>query len=315
MGVVMMEQLLWTEKYRPKKIEDCILPERLKTPFQEYVNQGKIPNLLLSGGAGVGKTTVAKAMCEEIGCDVMVINGSDESGIDTFRVKIKNFASSMSLAGGRKVIIIDEADYLNPNSTQPALRNAIEEFAGNCSFIFTCNFKNRIIDPLHSRCAVIDFQLKNNEKSQMAAQFFKRIQQVLQSENVEYDDKVIAELVKKHFPDFRRVINELQRYSQFGKIDSGILAQIVDVSINDIIKFIKEKDFGAIRKWVASNDVDATTFFRKLYDNLYEVLKPQSIPQAVLILADYQYKQAFVADQEINTVACLTELMVGCEFK
>ena len=310
-----MEQLLWTEKYRPKKIEDCILPERLKTPFQEYVNQGKIPNLLLSGGAGVGKTTVAKAMCEEIGCDVMVINGSDESGIDTFRTKIKNFASSMSLAGGRKVIIIDEADYLNPNSTQPALRNAIEEFAGNCSFIFTCNFKNRIIDPLHSRCAVIDFQLKSNEKSQMAAQFFKRIQQVLQSENVEYDDKVIAELVKKHFPDFRRVINELQRYSQFGKIDSGILAQIVDVSINDIIKFIKEKDFGAIRKWVASNDVDATTFFRKLYDNLYDILKPQSIPQAVIILADYQYKQAFVADQEINTVACLTELMVGCEFK
>ena len=310
-----MEQLLWTEKYRPKKIEDCILPERLKTPFQEYVNQGKIPNLLLAGGAGVGKTTVAKAMCEEIGCDVMVINGSDESGIDTFRVKIKNFASSMSLAGGRKVIIIDEADYLNPNSTQPALRNAIEEFAGNCSFIFTCNFKNRIIDPLHSRCAVIDFQLKSNEKSQMAAQFFKRIQQVLQSENVEYDDKVIAELVKKHFPDFRRVINELQRYSQFGKIDSGILAQIADVSINDIVKFIKDKDFGAIRKWVASNDVDASTFFRKLYDNLYEVLKPQSIPQAVIILADYQYKQAFVADQEINTVACLTELMVGCEFK
>ena len=310
-----MEQLLWTEKYRPKKIEDCILPDRLKTPFQEYVNQGKIPNLLLSGGAGVGKTTVAKAMCEEIGCDVMVINGSDESGIDTFRVKIKNFASSMSLAGGRKVIIIDEADYLNPNSTQPALRNAIEEFASNCSFIFTCNFKNRIIDPLHSRCAVIDFQLKSNEKSQMAAQFFKRIQQVLQSENVEYDDKVIAELVKKHFPDFRRVINELQRYSQFGKIDTGILAQIVDVSINDIIKFVKEKDFGAIRKWVASNDVDTTTFFRKLYDNLYEALKPQSIPQAVLILADYQYKQAFVADQEINTVACLTELMVNCEFK
>ena len=310
-----MEQLLWTEKYRPKKIQDCILPERLKTPFQEYVNQGKIPNLLLSGGAGVGKTTVAKAMCEEIGCDVMVINGSDESGIDTFRVKIKNFASSMSLAGGRKVIIIDEADYLNPNSTQPALRNAIEEFAGNCSFIFTCNFKNRIIDPLHSRCAVIDFQLKNNEKSQMAAQFFKRIQSVLQSENVEYDDKVVVELVKKHFPDFRRVINELQRYSQFGKIDTGILAQIVDVSINDIIKFVKEKDFGAIRKWVASNDVDATTFFRKLYDNLYEALKPQSIPQAVLILADYQYKQAFVADQEINTVACLTELMVNCEFK
>ena len=311
----MMEHLLWTEKYRPKKIDDCILPERLKKPFQEYVNQNNIPNLLLAGGAGVGKTTVAKAMCEEIGCDYLVINGSDESGIDTFRVKIKNFASSMSLAGGRKVIIIDEADYLNPNSTQPALRNAIEEFAGNCSFIFTCNFKNRIIDPLHSRCAVIDFALKNNEKAQMATQFFKRIQSVLRSENIEYEDKVVVELVKKHFPDFRRVINELQRYSQFGKIDSGILAHIVEVSIGDIIKYIKDKDFGAIRKWVASNDVDATVFFRKLYDNLYDVLKPQSIPQAVIILADYQYKQAFVADAEINTVACLTELMVACEFK
>jgi len=311
----MMEHLLWTEKYRPKKIADCILPERLKTPFQEYVTQNNIPNLLLAGGAGVGKTTVAKAMCEEIGCDYLVINGSDESGIDTFRVKIKNFASSMSLAGGRKVIIIDEADYLNPNSTQPALRNAIEEFAGNCSFIFTCNFKNRIIDPLHSRCAVIDFALKNNEKAQMATQFFKRIQSVLRSEKVDYEDKVVVELVKKHFPDFRRVINELQRYSQFGKIDSGILAHIVEVSIGDIIKYIKEKDFGAIRKWVASNDIDATTFFRKIYDNLYDVLKPQSIPQAVIIPADYQYKQAFVADQEINTVACLTELMVGCEFK
>ena len=311
----MMEHLLWTEKYRPKKIDDCILPERLKKPFQEYVNQNNIPNLLLAGGAGVGKTTVAKAMCEEIGCDYLVINGSDESGIDTFRVKIKNFASSMSLAGGRKVIIIDEADYLNPNSTQPALRNAIEEFAGNCSFIFTCNFKNRIIDPLHSRCAVVEFTLKNNEKAQMASQFFKRIQSVLQSEKVEYEDKVVVELVKKHFPDFRRVINELQRYSQFGKIDSGILTHIVEVSIGDIVKYIKEKDFGAIRKWVASNDIDAAVFFRKLYDNLYDVLKPQSIPQAVIILADYQYKQAFVADQEINTVACLTELMVGCEFK
>ena len=311
-----MEHLLWTEKYRPKKIEDCILPERLKKPFQEYVNQSNIPNLLLSGGAGVGKTTVAKAMCEEIGCDVMVINGSDEGRlIDTFRTKIKNFASSMSLAGGRKVVIIDEADYCNAESVQPALRNFIEEFAGNCSFIFTCNYKNKLIDPLHSRCAVIDFALKNGEKAQMASAFMKRIQSVLQSENVDYDDKVVAELIKKHFPDFRRVINELQRYSQLGKIDIGLLSQISDVTINDIIKYIKEKDFGAIRKWVASNDIDATAFYRKLYDNLYEVLKPQSIPQAVLILADYQYKGAFVADQEINTVACLTELMVGCEFK
>jgi len=309
-----MEHLLWTEKYRPHTIEDCILPERLKKPFQEYVNQKNIPNLLLAGGAGVGKTTVAKAMCQEIGCDYMVINGSDESGIDTFRTKIKNYASSMSLTGGRKVIIIDEADYLNPNSTQPALRNAIEEFAGNCSFIFTCNYKNRIIDPLHSRCAVIEFSLKNGEKAKMAASFFKRVQSVLQSESVEYDDKVIAELTKKHFPDFRRILNELQRYSKFGKIDTNILSQFGDVSINEIIKFIKDKDFTAIRKWVATNDIDSGTLFRKIYDSLYDVLKPQSIPQAVLILADYQYKAAFVADHEINTVACLTEIMVNCDF-
>ena len=309
-----MQHLLWTEAHRPKTIEECILPERLKKPFQEYVNSEKIPHLLLSGGAGVGKTTVAKAMCNQIGADYIMINGSDESGIDVFRTKIKDFASSMSFTGGRKVIIIDEADYLNPNSTQPALRNAMEEFASNCSFIFTCNFKNRIIDPLHSRCAVVDFTLKNDEKSKMAGQFFKRIQSILQSENVEYEDKVIAELIKKHFPDFRRILNELQRYSQFGKIDVGILAQIGDVSIAEITKHLKNKDFGAIRKWVATADFDAATLYRKLYDSLYEVLQPQSIPQAVIILADYQYKQAFVADAEINTVACLTELMVSVEF-
>ena len=309
-----MEHLLWTEKYRPQSIEDCILPERLKKPFQEYVNQNNIPNLILSGGPGVGKTTVAKAMCNEIGCDFMVINGSDESGIDIFRTKIKNYASSMSLAGGRKVIIIDEADYLNPNSTQPALRNAIEEFAGNCSFIFTCNYKNRIIEPLHSRCAVIDFGLKNGEKAKMASAFFKRVQSVLQSESVKFDDAVIAELVKKHFPDFRRILNELQRYSQFGKIDTGILSQIADVSIAEIVKSIKEKDFSSIRKWVSSNEIDSNTLYRKIYDVLYDTMKPQSIPQAVIILADYQYKSAFCADQEINTVACLTELMVNCEF-
>ena len=309
-----MQHLLWTEAHRPKTIEECILPERLKKPFQEYVNSEKIPHLLLSGGAGVGKTTVAKAMCNQIGADYIMINGSDESGIDVFRTKIKDFASSMSFTGGRKVIIIDEADYLNPNSTQPALRNAMEEFASNCSFIFTCNFKNRIIDPLHSRCAVVDFTLKNDEKTKMAAQFFKRIQSILQSENVEYEDKVIAELIKKHFPDFRRILNELQRYSQFGKIDVGILAQIGDVSIAEITKHLKNKDFGAIRKWVATADFDAATLYRKLYDSLYEVLQPQSIPQAVIILADYQYKQAFVADAEINTVACLTELMVSVEF-
>jgi len=309
-----MEHLLWTEKYRPQTVEDCILPDRLKKPFQEYVNQKEIPNLLLSGGAGVGKTTVAKAMCNEIGCDFMVINGSDESGIDTFRTKIKNYASSMALTGGRKVIIIDEADYLNPNSTQPALRNAIEEFASNCSFIFTCNYKNRIIEPLHSRCAVIDFGLKNGEKAKMASAFFKRIQSVLQSESVDADDAVLAELIKKHFPDFRRVLNELQRYSQFGKIDTGILSQIADISISELTKHISSKDFSSIRKWVASHEIDNTTMFRKLYDTLYDILKPTSIPQAVLILADYQYKAAFVADQEINMVACLTELMVNCDF-
>jgi len=309
-----MEHLIWTEKYRPKTVENCILPERLKKPFQEYVNQKNIPNLLLSGGAGVGKTTIAKAMCNEVGCDFMVINGSDESGIDTFRTKIKNYASAMSLSGGRKVIIIDEADYLNPNSTQPALRNAIEEFAGNCSFIFTCNYKNRIIEPLHSRCAVIDFNLKNGEKTKIASSFFKRIQSILQSEKIDADDKVLAELIKKHFPDLRRVLNELQRYSQFGKIDSGILTQIADVSINELTKSIASKDFSAIRKWVATHEIDSTVLYRKLYDSLYDILKPQFIPQAVIILADYQYKAAFCADQEINTVACLTEMMVSCEF-
>lgn len=309
-----MEHLLWTEKYRPQTVGDCILPERLKKPFQEYVNQKQIPNLLLSGGAGVGKTTIAKAMCNEIGCDFMVINGSDESGIDVFRNKIKNYASSMSLSGGRKVIIIDEADYLNPNSTQPALRNAIEEFASNCSFIFTCNYKTRIIEPLHSRCAVIDFALKNGENAKMASAFFKRVQSILRSEKVEFEDAVVAELIKKHFPDNRRIINELQRYSQFGKIDTGILSQIGNIQIAEIIKFVAAKDFGAIRKWVATSGVDANTVFRQIYDALYDSVKPQSIPQAVLILADYQYKNAFVADTEINLVACLTELMVNCEF-
>ena len=309
-----MEHLLWTEKYRPQTVDDCILPDRLKQPFQEYVNQKQIPNLLLAGGAGVGKTTIAKAMCNEIGCDFMVINGSDESGIDTFRTKIKNYASSMSLTGGRKVIIIDEADYLNPNSTQPALRNAIEEFASNCSFIFTCNYKNRIIEPLHSRCAVIDFGLKNGEKAKMASAFFKRIQSILQSEKIDADEKVLAELIKKHFPDFRRVLNELQRYSQFGKIDTGILVQIANISIDELSKHIVAKDFGAIRKWVATHEIDNTTLFRTLYDTLSDTLKPSSVPQAVIILADYQYKAAFVADQEINTVACLTEIMVNCEF-
>ena len=309
-----MDHLLWVERYRPQTVEECILPERLKATFQEYVNQKEIPNLLLTGGAGVGKTTIAKAMCNETGCDYMILNGSDENGVDTIRVKIKNYASSMSFTGGRKVVILDEADYLTPNA-QAILRNAIEEFAVNCSFIFTCNFKSRIIEPLHSRCAVIDFRLVNGEKAKMASAFFKRITHILDTEKVEYDEKVIAELIKKHFPDFRRAINELQRYSQLGKIDVGILSQIGDISISQIVKHLKEKDFTSVRKWAATTDIDSTTFFRKLYDALYDIAKPQSIPQAVIIIADYQYKQAFVADQEINLVACLTELMANVEFK
>lgn len=307
------ENFLFCEKYRPKTIQESILPERLKKIFQEYVNQKNIPNLLLAGSAGVGKTTVAKAMCQEIGCDFLVINGSDENGVDTIRYKIKNYASSMSLAGGRKVIIIDEADYLTPNA-QAILRNAIEEFSSNCSFIFTCNYKNRIIEPLHSRCAVVDFSLKNDEKSKMASQFFKRLQFILQNENIEYQDAVLAELIKKYFPDFRRIINELQRYSQFGKIDAGVLTQISNVSISEIVKYIKDKDFNSIRKWVASGEYDSNTVFRQIYDSLYDIMKPQSVPQAVLIIADYGYKSAFCADQEINLVACIVELMVNCEF-
>jgi len=310
-----MEHLLWVEKYRPKTVSDCILPDRIKTVFQEYVNQKNIPNLLLSGGAGIGKTSIAKAMCQEIGCDVMVINGSDEGRmIDTFRTKIKNYGSSMSLSGGRKVIILDEADYCNPESVQPALRNFIEEFSSNCSFIFTCNFKHKLIEPLHSRCAVVDFGLRPAEKTSMAGQFFKRVQLILDEEKVEFDDKVLAEIIKKHFPDFRRVLNELQRYSQLGKIDTGVLAQIGNIQIDQIVKYIKDKDFAAIRKWVASNDLDSNAVFRQVYDSLYDVMKPQSIPQAVLIIADYQYKAAFVADPEINIVACLTELMANCEY-
>jgi DNA polymerase III delta prime subunit len=309
------QHVLWVEKYRPQKVEDCILPDNIKATFQEYVNRKEIPNLLLSGTAGVGKTTIAKALCNEIGCDYIVINGSDESGIDVLRNKIKNYASSVSLSGGRKVIIIDEADYLNPNSTQPALRGAIEEFASNCSFIFTCNFKNRIIDPIHSRCTVIDFKVNGN-KAKLATQFFKRVEWILEEENVQYEKEVVAAVITKHFPDNRRILNELQRYSVSGRIDKGILSSVSDVLINELIKSLKEKDFSSARKWATNNlDNDPSRIFRKLYDSLNESLKPNSIPQLVLILAKYQYQAAFVADHEINMVACLTEIMVDCEFK
>ena len=312
-----MEHLLWTEKYRPKKIDDCILPERLKKPFQEYVNQSNIPNLLLSGGAGVGKTTVAKAMCEEIGCDVMVINGSDEGRlIDTFRTKIKNFASSMSLTGGRKVIIIDEADYLNATSVQPALRNFIEEYSSNCGFIFTCNFKNRIIEPLRSRLSEVDFTIETSQRPKMAMQFFKRVCAILENQNVDYDKQVIAKVIERHFPDFRRVLTELQTYASSGRIDEGIFVNLKQESMDEMFKLLKEKNFTGMRKWVASNsDQDMNEMFRRIYDMSTDKVQLKSMPGFVVTLADYMYKANFVADLEVNMVAFLTEIMMESEFK
>lgn len=310
-----MSHILWVEKYRPKTIEDCILPDGIKATFQEYVNRKEIPNLLLSGSAGVGKTTIAKALCEEVGCDYIMINGSDESGIDVLRNKIKNYASSMSLSGGRKVVIIDEADYLNPNSTQPALRGAIEEFASNCSFIFTCNYKNRIIDPIHSRCTVIDFKA-NGSKAKMASQFFKRVENILQIEGIIYEKEVVASVITKHFPDNRRILNELQRYAAGGIIDKGILSSVSEIRMTELTTALKDKDFASCRKWVTNNlDNDPTRIFRNIYDGLYGVLEANSVPQMVVILAKYQYQAAFVADHEINLIACLTEIMVECQFK
>lgn len=310
------KEYLWTESYRPKSIEDCVLPANLKTVFQKFVDDKNVPNLLLCGGSGMGKTTVAKAMLDQLGCDWIIINGSMSGNIDTLRNDIRNFAGTVSMLGGRKYVILDEADYLNPNSTQPALRNFMEEFSKNCGFILTCNFKNRILQPLHSRCAVVEFKIPNDEKENLAKEFLKRTCGILEKENVEYDKKVVAEVLMKHFPDWRRVLNELQRYAATGKIDSGILAQVDDLDIKDIIKILKNKDFSAMRTWVGVNSaMDVNVFFRKLYDSAYNIMDKNSIPNLVLILADYQYKSAFVVDQEINTAACLTQIMVDCEVK
>lgn len=311
----MNSEYLWVEKYRPHKIEDCILPNRLKTVFQEYVNDENIPNLLLTGSAGVGKTTVARAMCEEIGLNHLFINGSEERGIDTLRTKIKGYASTVSLTGGRKVIIVDEADYLTPEA-QAGLRGAIEEFSVNCSFIFTCNYKSRLIDAIHSRCSVIDFTLQKDEKSEIAKQLYRRLCNVLSEETVTYDKKVLAKIIEKFFPDFRRTLNELQRYSNSGSIDVSVISQIDTLNnFDELIVSLKKKDFTSMRKWVAHNsDFDTTTIFRKIYDNASSFMQPQSIPAAVVILGKYQYHSAFVADQEINLCACLTEMMVDCEY-
>ena len=311
---MLIEHTLWVEKYRPHKIADCILPDAMKATFQEYVNRKEVPNLLLSGTAGIGKTTVAKAMCDEIGIDYLVINGSDNRGISTIQVDVKGYATSMSFSGGKKVVIIDEADNLTADA-QKALRGIIEEVSINCSFIFTCNFKNRIMDAIHSRCSVIDFKA-NGSKAKMASQFFKRVEHILETEGVTYDKEVVAAVITKHFPDNRRILNELQRYSIGGTIDKGILASVSDVQLTELVKSLKSKDFANCRKWVTSNlDNDPARIFRTLYDKLYEALQANSVPPMVLILAKYQYQAAFVADAEINLIACLTEIMVDCSFK
>ena len=314
----MSDNFLWVEKYRPQKIEDCILPDATKEVFRGFLQQGEIPNLLLAGTAGVGKTTVAKALCAEMGTDCYVINGSDEGRfLDTVRNNAKTFASTVSLTSEarHKVIIVDEADNTTPD-VQLLLRASIEEFQKNCRFIFTCNYKNKIIAPLHSRCSVIEFSAKGQEKKQIAASFFGRVTQILDSENVEYDKRVVAEVVQKYFPDFRRTLNELQRYSSSGKIDTGILASGNDVNISNLATHLRGKEFTNMKKWVAQNmDNDPITIMRKIYDSLYSYLDPKSIPEAVLIISEYQYKSAFVVDQEINMVAFLTEMMMRCEFK
>jgi DNA polymerase III delta prime subunit len=310
----MREDFLWVEKYRPKTVEDTILEPNLKSTFKKIIETGEVPNMLFSGTAGLGKTTVARAICNELDLDYIVINGSEEGNIDTLRTKIKQFASSVSLSGGYKVVILDEADYLNPQSTQPALRGFIEEFSNNCRFILTCNFKNRIIEPLHSRCSVYSFNTSRKDMAALAGQMMKRIEVILASEKIQYKPQVVAEIIKKFAPDWRRILNELQRYSISGTIDEGILLSLSDTSYDVLFQSLKEKDFKKMRQWVANNiDTDSSSIFRAVYDRMNDKIKPQSIPQLVLILADYQYKAAFVADSELNVVACMTEIMANVE--
>ena len=307
---------LLVEKYRPAKIADCVLPKNIKKMFEDIAKTGDIPNLILNGGAGCGKTTVAKALCNELGIDYLFVNASEDSGIDVLRTRIRNFASTVALGGGKKVVILDEADYLNPQSTQPALRGFIEEFAANCRFIMTCNFKSRIIEPLHSRCTMIDFKIPSKEKPTLASEFLERAKFVMDSEGIAYDEKVVAQLIVKNFPDFRRVLNLIQRYSVSGAVDSGILSASTDITVNSLIESMKKKDFNGIRKWAVDNaDKEMAGIFRRIYDSLQDHIDAPSIPQAVLILSEYQYKSAFVADQEINLVACCLMLASDCTFR
>ena len=311
------DDFLWVEKYRPHKISDCVLPSDLQEPFSDFVDQGKVPNLILTGGPGTGKTTAAKALCDETKTDFLMVNGSDEGrSIDIVRTTLNQFCSSVSMTGNRKAIIMDEADYMNADSVQPALRGFIEKFGNNVSFLFTCNYPNRIIDPIHSRCAVFDFSIPLNEKPKLSERYLFLCEEILEKEGIQFERKVLIQLIMKHFPDFRRVLNELQRYSSSGTIDTGILTSLEEVNVGELVSSLKGKKFSEVRKWTNSNmDTDTARIFRKLYDSLSSHLKPQSVPQAVLIIADYQYKSAFVVDQEINLVACLTEIMVECEFK
>ena len=306
------DQFIWPEKYRPHKIKDCILPKELLVPFSEFVAKKEIPNLLLSGTSGVGKTTVARALCEELNADYLLINAGEESGIDVLRVKMRNFAASVSLEGGIKIIILDEADRLNPNTTQPALHGFIEEFASNCRFIFTCNHKSRIIPPLHSRTTNIDFRLKPEDRPKMAAKFMKRIKEILDAESIQYDEKVVVQLINKHFPDYRHILNDLQWYSSTGKIDEGVLALVGETNMTELIESLKEKNFTKMRTWAEKTEPDAL-MFRSLFDTLSPLVK--ETPKLVILLNDYQYKAAFVADSNLNLAACLTEIMVTVTFK